>query len=119
MTAYDAEDFQKALELFEVSTLLIGVIRASGADYYLRLGLPIIQPISDTSRISTNIGLILATVGEHGRAIEYFSRATELDSYLAIAYFQCGVSYFLLGNFEGAFQQFESALMWLRGNQAM
>ncbi|KAB5589583.1 NADPH oxidase regulator NoxR [Ceratobasidium theobromae] len=119
LTAYDAEDFQKALELFEVSTLLIGVIRASGADYYLRLGLPIIQPISDTSRISTNIGLILATVGEHGRAIEYFSRATELDSYLAIAYFQCGVSYFLLGNFEGAFQQFESALMWLRGNQAI
>ncbi|KAF8752052.1 NADPH oxidase regulator [Rhizoctonia solani] len=64
LNAYDAEDFQKALELFE--------------------------PISDTSRILTNIGLILATIGEHERAIERFKQATESDTYLAIAYFQCG-----------------------------
>ncbi|KAG8732668.1 hypothetical protein FRC11_011652 [Ceratobasidium sp. 423] len=93
LNAYDAEDFQKALELFE--------------------------PISDTSRILTNIGLILATIGEHERAIERFKRATELDIYLAIAYFQCGVSCFLLGDYEAAFEQFESAFMWLRGNQAI
>ncbi|CAE6372648.1 unnamed protein product [Rhizoctonia solani] len=93
LNAYDAEDFQKALELFE--------------------------PISDTSRILTNMGLILATVGEHERAIEKFKQATESDTYLAIAYFQCGVSCFLLGEYEAAFEQFESALMWLRGNQAI
>lgn len=93
LSAYDAEDFQKALELFE--------------------------PISDTARILTNIGLILATIGEHEGAIERFKRATELDTYLAIAYFQCGVSCFLLGDYEGAFEQFESAFMWLRGNQAI
>ncbi|KAF8717258.1 MutS family domain IV, partial [Rhizoctonia solani] len=93
LNAYDAEDFQKALELFE--------------------------PISDTSRILTNIGLILATIGEHERAIERFKQATESDTYLAIAYFQCGVSCFLLGDYESAFEQFESALMWLRGNQAI
>ncbi|CAE6424797.1 unnamed protein product [Rhizoctonia solani] len=93
LTAYDEEDFQKALELFE--------------------------PISDTSRILTNIGLILATVGEHERAIERFKQATELDTYLAIAYFQCGVSCFLLSDYQSAFEQFESALMWLRGNQAI
>ncbi|CUA71876.1 Neutrophil cytosol factor 2 [Rhizoctonia solani] len=93
LNAYDAEDFQKALELFE--------------------------PISDTSRIATNIGLILATIGEHERAVERFRQATESDTYLAIAYFQCGVSCFLLGDFEFAFEQFESAFMWLRGNQAI
>ncbi|CAE7146265.1 unnamed protein product [Rhizoctonia solani] len=93
LTAYDAEDFQKALELFE--------------------------PISDTARISTNIGLILATVGEHERAIQRFRQATEVDTYLAIAYFQCGVSCFLLADYESAFEQFESAFMWLRGNQAI
>ncbi|KAH7337744.1 hypothetical protein B0J17DRAFT_664085 [Rhizoctonia solani] len=93
LNAYDEEDFQGALELFE--------------------------PISDNSRILTNIGLILATVGEHERAIERFKQATELDTYLAIAYFQCGVSYFLLGDYQSAFEQFESALMWLRGNQAI
>lgn len=93
LSAYDAEDFQQALELFE--------------------------PISDTSRILTNIGLILATVGEHERAVDNFRRATELDPYLAIAYFQGGVSSFLLGNYDEAFEQFENALMWLRGNQAI
>ncbi|CAE6461410.1 unnamed protein product [Rhizoctonia solani] len=93
LNAYDAEDFQKALELFE--------------------------PISDTSRILTNMGLILATVGEHERAIEKFNQATDSDTYLAIAYFQCGVSCFLLGDYQAAFEQFESALMWLRGNQAI
>ncbi|CAE6506211.1 unnamed protein product [Rhizoctonia solani] len=93
LNAYDAEDFQKAIELFE--------------------------PISDTSRIATNIGLILATVGEHERAVERFRQATESDTYLAIAYFQCGVSCFLLGDYEFAYDQFESAFMWLRGNQAI
>jgi tetratricopeptide (TPR) repeat protein len=77
------------------------------------------QPIADTSRILTNIGLILATVGEHERAVENFRRATDLDNYLAIAYFQGGVSSFLLSNYEEAFEQFDSAFMWLRGNQAM
>ena len=77
------------------------------------------QPISDTSRILTNIGLILATIGEHERAVENFHRATELDNYLAIAYFQGGVSNFLLSQYEEAYEQFETAFMWLRGNQAM
>lgn len=93
LSAYDAEDFPAALELFE--------------------------PISDTSRILTNIGLILATVGEHERAIDHFRQATDLDNYLAIAYFQAGVSCFLLSQFDEAYEQFETAFMWLRGNQAI
>ncbi|QRV98858.1 neutrophil cytosol factor 2 [Ceratobasidium sp. AG-Ba] len=93
LSAYDAQDFPQALQLFE--------------------------PIADTSRILTNIGLILATLGEHERAVENFLYATELDNYLAIAYFQAGVSLFLLNRFDEAFEQFDSAFMWLRGNQAI
>ena len=38
-----------------------------------------------TSKILTNMGLILATAGEHERAVETFIQATNLDQYLAIA----------------------------------
>ncbi|KAG8722287.1 hypothetical protein FRC08_004523 [Ceratobasidium sp. 394] len=77
------------------------------------------RPIADTSHILTNTGLILATVGEHERAVENFRRATEQDGYLAIAYFQGGVSSFLWSDYEAAFEQFENAFMWLQGNQAI
>lgn len=39
-----------------------------------------------------------------------------MDGYLAIAYFQQGVSNFLLGNFEEALANFNDALLYLRGN---
>jgi neutrophil factor 2 len=35
------------------------------------------------------------------------------------SYFQCGVSNFLLGRYELAFSNFEAALLYLRGNQAI
>lgn len=34
-------------------------------------------------------------------------------------YFQCGVSNFLLARYDLAFKDFEEALLYLRGNQAM
>jgi hypothetical protein len=34
-------------------------------------------------------------------------------------YFQCGVSNFLLGRYELAYKDFEEALLYLRGNQAI
>lgn len=34
-------------------------------------------------------------------------------------YFQCGVSNFLLNRYELALKDFEEALLYLRGNQAM
>lgn len=36
-----------------------------------------------------------------------------------IRYFQCGVSNFLLGKYEDAFRNFDDALLYLRGNQAI
>ncbi|KAJ6497758.1 NADPH oxidase regulator NoxR [Mycena sanguinolenta] len=93
LKAYDEEDFEKSLDLF------------SG--------------IADSSKILTNMGLIYATLGDHEAAVERFNEATGLDTYLAVAYFQCGVSNFLLARYELAHKDFEEALLYLRGNQAM
>ena len=91
LKAYDDEDYGKSLELF--------------AD------------IADNSKILTNMGLIYATLGEHEAAVEQFTSATELDQFLAVAYFQCGVSNFLLQRYDLALNDFDSALLYLRGNQ--
>lgn len=93
LKAYDEEDFEKSLDLF--------------------------SRIADSSKILTNMGLIYATLGEHEAAVEKFIEATGLDNYLAVAYFQCGVSNFLLARYDLAFKDFEEALLYLRGNQAI
>lgn len=93
LKAYDEEDFQRSLELF--------------------------SRIADSSKILTNMGLIYATLGEHQEAVRHFAEATSLDQYLAVAYFQSGVSNFLLGQFEAAFRDFDETLLYLRGNQTI
>ncbi|KAL4807252.1 hypothetical protein BDV18DRAFT_114735 [Aspergillus unguis] len=72
--------------------------------------------IADTSKILFNCGVIYATLGEHERAVECYQSAVGLDQYLAIAYFQEGVSNFLLGDFEEALANFNDTLLYLRGN---
>ncbi|KAI9826108.1 MAG: hypothetical protein M1832_000557 [Thelocarpon impressellum] len=72
--------------------------------------------ISDTSKILFNMGVIQATLGEHGRAVESYQKAIRLDQYLAVAYFQQGVSNFLVGDFEEALANFNDTLLYLRGN---
>ncbi|CAG9993603.1 unnamed protein product [Clonostachys byssicola] len=74
------------------------------------------EKIAETSKILFNIGVIHATLGEHEKAVEYYQRATRLDQYFAIAYFQQGVSNFLLGDFEEALVNFNDTLLYLRGN---
>lgn len=91
LKAYDDEDFDKSIQLF--------------------------NEIADSSKILTNIGLIYATLGEHEAAVEQFASATQLDTFLAVAYFQCGVSNFLLQRYDLALQDFGDALLYLRGNQ--
>lgn len=93
LDAYEKEDFERSLELFTT--------------------------IADSSKILTNIGLIYATLGEHEAAIENFNAATSLDQYLAVAYFQCGVSNFLIKRYDRALKDFEEVLLNLRGNQAI
>jgi tetratricopeptide (TPR) repeat protein len=78
--------------------------------------LRVFDNIADTSRILFNCGVIHATIGEHERAVECYQRAIKLDMYLAVAYFQQGVSNFLLGDFEEALANFNDTLLYLRGN---
>lgn len=93
LAAYDEKDYERALELF--------------------------SQIADSSKILTNMGLIYATLGEHESAVEHFREATTLDQYLAVAYFQCGVSNFLLQRYDLALKDFEEALLHLRSNQTI
>jgi hypothetical protein len=72
--------------------------------------------IADTSKILFNMGVIHATLGEHEKAVECYQRAVQLDQYFAVAYFQQGVSNFLLGDFEEALANFNDTLLYLRGN---
>ncbi|KAF3196498.1 hypothetical protein TWF106_001169 [Orbilia oligospora] len=72
--------------------------------------------IGDTSKILFNIGVIHATLGEHEKAVIAFQKAVKLDNYFAVAYFQQGVSNFLLGDFEEALANFNDSLLYLRGN---
>lgn len=48
--------------------------------------------------------------------MEAYTQAVRLDSFLAVAYFQMGVSNFLLGEFQEAMANFNEALLYLRGN---
>lgn len=48
--------------------------------------------------------------------MECYQRAVRLDQYLAVSYFQQGVSNFLLGDFEEALANFNDTLLYLRGN---
>ncbi|PQE16718.1 hypothetical protein CJF30_00003437 [Rutstroemia sp. NJR-2017a BBW] len=72
--------------------------------------------IADTSKILFNCGVIHATLGEHEKAVECYQKAIRLDQYLAVAYFQQGVSNFLVGDFEEALANFNDTLLYLRGN---
>ncbi|KAL6705778.1 hypothetical protein ACN47E_006416 [Coniothyrium glycines] len=90
LTSYDNNEFDEALKVFD--------------------------QISDTSKILFNCGVIHATLGEHEKAVDCYQRAVRLDQYLAVAYFQQGVSNFLMGDFEEALANFNDTLLYLRGN---
>ncbi|KAL1955492.1 hypothetical protein VTO42DRAFT_8518 [Malbranchea cinnamomea] len=90
---YDNNEFEEALKVFEL--------------------------IGETAKIQFNCGVILATLGEHRRAVEHYQRAIAMDKYFAIAYFQQGVSNFLLGDFEEALVNFNDTLLYLRGNTSI
>ncbi|CAJ0760058.1 17270_t:CDS:2 [Entrophospora sp. SA101] len=87
---YDEQNFEKSLETFET--------------------------IADSAKFHFNIGLIFATLGEHEEACTSYKKSVKLDEYFAVAYFQKGVSHFLLSEFQKALNTFNDALMYLRGN---
>ncbi|KAI8584100.1 hypothetical protein K450DRAFT_218145 [Umbelopsis ramanniana AG] len=88
--AYDREDYDQALKLF------IG--------------------LADTAKMHFNIGLVLATIDDYPRALAAYSKAIELDQYFAVAYFQRGVSAFIIGDMDLACAAFDEAYTVMRGN---
>lgn len=77
------------------------------------------EGILDTSKIYFNCGVIHATLGNHAKAVEMYQRAVGLDQYLAVAYFQQGVSNFLMSDFAEALANFNDTLLYLRGNNVI
>lgn len=62
---------------------------------------------------------ICLDVTDDEEQVDCYQRAVGLDQYLAIAYFQEGVSNFLLGDFEEALANFNDTLLYLRGNTSI
>lgn len=71
------------------------------------------------SKINYNIGSLYATLGQHDAAIIHYKLAIENDKYMAIAYFQVGVSRFLTGMYRKAASAFNNALKLMRGNSVV
>ncbi|KAF7335764.1 P-type phospholipid transporter [Mycena venus] len=70
-----------------------------------------------SAMVSTNMGLLSAAMGDHEKALSWFTDATAKDPYLTIAYFQRGVSHFLLERYRPAGRDFKRAWLSLRGNE--
>ena len=68
-----------------------------------------LQSIADESKILFNIGIVQATIGSHQAAVENFGAAIRLDAYLSVAYFQSGVSKFLLERYQESRRDFDDA----------
>jgi tetratricopeptide (TPR) repeat protein len=60
---------------------------------------------------------LLLKSGSNVFKVECYQRAVQLDQYFAVAYFQQGVSNFLMGDFEEAMANFNDTLIYLRGNR--
>ncbi|KAJ7620388.1 hypothetical protein FB45DRAFT_930103 [Roridomyces roridus] len=79
--------------------------------------LNLFRKLERSAMISTNMGLLHAALGEHEKALRCFTDATTRDAYLTIAYFQRGVSHFLLERYRPASRDFKRAWGSLRGNE--
>ncbi|ORY85079.1 hypothetical protein BCR37DRAFT_345241, partial [Protomyces lactucae-debilis] len=93
LAAYDEEDYAAALQLF--------------------------KSITATSKILFNMARLFADLGQHVEAVSLFEAAIAKDAYMAVAFFQCGVSYYHLRNMDSAMRSFNEALFHLRGNKSI
>lgn len=96
LISYEASDLPKALEIFQ--RLAHG---------------------SDSSKLQFNIGLIHAAMSKHQLAVLALEKATRMDKFMAVAYFQAGVSLFLLEHWDKAKSKFQHSLTYMRGNEKM
>ncbi|KAF7317840.1 NADPH oxidase regulator NoxR [Mycena kentingensis (nom. inval.)] len=81
----------------------------------LQAALSHFRKMEPSAIISNNIGLVYTALGRHERALRHFADAQTRDNYLTIAYFQRGVSHFLLERYRPAGRDFKRAWLSLRG----
>ncbi|ORY03780.1 NADPH oxidase regulator NoxR, partial [Basidiobolus meristosporus CBS 931.73] len=98
----------------ELEQWLLATKAFDDKDYAASLDL--FEGIADSAKILFNIGVILGAMNDHESAIHAYVSALQLDQYFAIAYFQKGVSNMILEDFHAAFDDFNDALLYLRGN---
>lgn len=71
----------------------------------------------EISKICFNTGKLYHKLRNYQEAIRYYSKAVERDAFLAIAFFQRGVAYHLLGDVNNAAYDYEDAIDRLRGHE--
>jgi len=71
---------------------------------------------AEMSKIHFNCGMVHMNRNDLEGGIESFTRALECDSYFALAFFQRGVLFYNLNEFENALYDWEDCLERLRGN---
>ncbi|CAG8741670.1 13063_t:CDS:2, partial [Acaulospora morrowiae] len=98
--AYDENDYELALETFTEINVNVFFIFNSVSE------MDLVNPASFMQ-------LLVSTMKQWCRA---FKKSVTLDQYFAMAYFQKGVSHFLMEEFEKALANFNDALLYLRGN---
>jgi tetratricopeptide (TPR) repeat protein len=119
---YEMDDFlnteityEKALRLFPSHPLLhtnLGYVywNTHKADKAIRCFEQAIALKKDYPIPYNNLGVIyLDTLGQPKQAIPYFQKAIELNPCYALGFYNLGRAYFLSGDFEKAWQQFDKA----------
>ncbi|KAL0581676.1 hypothetical protein V5O48_000379 [Marasmius crinis-equi] len=89
VNAFDSEDYEGSLSIFET--------------------------MEPSSQIAMNIGFIHSVQGDHEKALKQYTKAIALDSYLALAYFQRGLSYYSMEKLEEAEADFCTAEVMMKG----
>ncbi|XP_066480128.1 neutrophil cytosol factor 2 [Tiliqua scincoides] len=69
-----------------------------------------------SSKICFNIGCIHLIIGNLAEAQQAFTRSTNNDKHLAVAYFQQGAVAYKMENYQSAISELKEALAQLRGN---
>lgn len=61
------------------------------------LALDLFAKIAETSKIQWNMGVILATMGDHEQAVQRYTEAVGMDRWMVVGWMQRGVSWFVSG----------------------
>ncbi|KAL0071179.1 hypothetical protein AAF712_001741 [Marasmius tenuissimus] len=77
--------------------------------------LSIFQSMEPSSQIAMNIGFICTIQGDEENALKQYTTAITRDSYLALAYFERGVSYYKTGKLGEAEADFCTAEVMMKG----